>query len=150
MTSLRYVPWGDRRHVIEQSHSRQTVASVDPSSLNSTPRNGASATEKNSSSCGGGADVAAEHRVRLATMMDLVLEQMQQKAVRTLLLHACAAVYVNNPIGGGFVQHLAPLVQPAGGAYSEPARDAGLRIDHLLLSPPLAKRLTVAGVDREV
>jgi len=29
-------------------------------------------------------------------------------------------------------------------------RDAGLRIDHLLLSPPLAKRLTVAGVDREV
>jgi len=48
--------------------------------------------------------------------MDLVLEQMQQKAVRTLLLHACTAVYVNNPIGGGFVQHLAPLVQPAGGA----------------------------------
>ena len=30
------------------------------------------------------------------------------------------------------------------------ARDAGLRVDHLLLSPPLAKRLTVAGVDREV
>src|SRR5438132_1000472 len=30
------------------------------------------------------------------------------------------------------------------------ARDAGLRIDHLLLSPPLAKRLTSAGVDREV
>ena len=30
------------------------------------------------------------------------------------------------------------------------ARDAGLRIDHLLLSPPLAKRLTAAGVDREV
>jgi len=30
------------------------------------------------------------------------------------------------------------------------ARDAGLRIDHLLLSPPLAKRLSVAGVDREV
>jgi len=29
-------------------------------------------------------------------------------------------------------------------------RDAGLRIDHLLLSPPLAKRLTSAGVDREV
>jgi exonuclease III len=29
-------------------------------------------------------------------------------------------------------------------------RDAELRIDHLLLSPPLAKRLTVAGVDREV
>ena len=28
------------------------------------------------------------------------------------------------------------------------ARDAGLRIDHLLLSPPLAKRLTAAGVDR--
>ncbi len=30
------------------------------------------------------------------------------------------------------------------------ARDAGLRIDHLLLSPPLAKRLRSAGVDREV
>jgi exodeoxyribonuclease-3 len=30
------------------------------------------------------------------------------------------------------------------------ARDAGLRIDHFLLSPPLAKRLTAAGVDREV
>ena len=29
-------------------------------------------------------------------------------------------------------------------------RDAGLRIDHLLLSPPLAKRLTSAGVDRNV
>jgi exodeoxyribonuclease III len=29
-------------------------------------------------------------------------------------------------------------------------RDAGLRIDHLLLSPPLAKRLTAAGVDRAV
>lgn len=30
------------------------------------------------------------------------------------------------------------------------ARDAGLRIDHLLLSPPLAKRLASAGVDRAV
>ena len=30
------------------------------------------------------------------------------------------------------------------------ARDAGLRIDHLLLSPPVAKRLTAAGVDRDV
>ena len=29
-------------------------------------------------------------------------------------------------------------------------RNAGLRIDHLLLSPPLAKRLTAAGVDRDV
>lgn len=29
-------------------------------------------------------------------------------------------------------------------------RDAGLRIDHLLLSPDLAKRLEAAGVDREV
>ncbi len=28
-------------------------------------------------------------------------------------------------------------------------RDAGLRIDHFLLSPALAKRLTGAGVDRE-
>jgi exodeoxyribonuclease III len=29
-------------------------------------------------------------------------------------------------------------------------RDAGLRIDHLLLSPPLARRLAPAGVDRDV
>jgi exodeoxyribonuclease-3 len=29
-------------------------------------------------------------------------------------------------------------------------RNAGLRIDHLLLSPPPAKRLTAAGVDRDV
>src|SRR5207237_1771049 len=29
-------------------------------------------------------------------------------------------------------------------------RNAGLRVDHLLLSPPLATRLTPAGVDREV
>ena len=29
-------------------------------------------------------------------------------------------------------------------------RDAGLRIDHLLLSPPLASRLAQAGVDRDV
>jgi exodeoxyribonuclease-3 len=29
-------------------------------------------------------------------------------------------------------------------------RNAGLRIDHLLLSPPLKKRLTAAGVDRDV
>jgi exodeoxyribonuclease-3 len=28
-------------------------------------------------------------------------------------------------------------------------RDAGLRIDHLLLNPKAAKRLTAAGVDRE-
>jgi len=30
------------------------------------------------------------------------------------------------------------------------ARDAGLRIDHLLLSPPISRRLLNAGVDREV
>jgi len=30
------------------------------------------------------------------------------------------------------------------------ARDAGLRIDHLLLNPPLARRLRAAGVDRWV
>jgi exodeoxyribonuclease-3 len=29
-------------------------------------------------------------------------------------------------------------------------RDAGLRIDHLLLSPPIATRLVSAGVDREI
>ena len=33
------------------------------------------------------------------------------------------------------------------GAFS---RNAGLRIDHLLLSPELAPRLKAAGVDREV
>ena len=30
------------------------------------------------------------------------------------------------------------------------ARDAGIRMDHFLLSPPLAKRLMAAGVDRNV
>ena len=30
------------------------------------------------------------------------------------------------------------------------ARDAGLRLDHLLLTPDLAARLRAAGVDREV
>ena len=30
------------------------------------------------------------------------------------------------------------------------ARDAGLRIDYLLLSPEVARRLVAAGVDREV
>src|SRR5207344_2439671 len=30
------------------------------------------------------------------------------------------------------------------------ARNAGLRIDHLLVSPAIAKRLTGAGVDRDV
>lgn len=29
-------------------------------------------------------------------------------------------------------------------------RDAGLRLDHLLVSPKLAKRLRSAGVDRDV
>ncbi|HWH22401.1 MAG TPA: exodeoxyribonuclease III, partial [Allosphingosinicella sp.] len=29
-------------------------------------------------------------------------------------------------------------------------RDAGIRIDHLLLSPAAAKRLKAAGVDRDV
>jgi exodeoxyribonuclease-3 len=39
-----------------------------------------------------------------------------------------------------------------GGKYWRGAfeRDAGLRIDHFLLSPPVAKRLRSAGVDREV
>jgi exodeoxyribonuclease III len=30
------------------------------------------------------------------------------------------------------------------------ARNAGLRIDHLLLNPPAARRLSAAGVDRDV
>ena len=30
------------------------------------------------------------------------------------------------------------------------SRDAGLRLDHILLSPPVAERLTDAGVDRDV
>ena len=29
-------------------------------------------------------------------------------------------------------------------------RNAGLRLDHLLLSPSVAQRLTAAGVDRDV
>ena len=93
---------------------------------------------------------AAEHLVRLATMMDLVLEQMQQKAVRTLLLHACAAVYVNNPIGGGFVQRLAPLVQPAGGACSEPARDrrVGGARRRLQRHAGRSRRLCAGAMDR--
>ncbi len=39
------------------TYSSQIVASVHPSSSNSAARSGASATEKNSSSCGGGTDV---------------------------------------------------------------------------------------------
>ena len=33
---------------------------------------------------------------------------------------------------------------------SASSRDAGLRLDHFLLSPPIAKRLVAAGVDRHV
>ena len=56
---------------------------------------------------------AAEHRVRLAAMMDLVLEQVQQKAVGPLRLHARAAVHMDDPIWPGFVQRLAPGDQSA-------------------------------------
>ncbi|HEY3841454.1 MAG TPA: hypothetical protein VGL72_33015, partial [Bryobacteraceae bacterium] len=55
----------------------------------------------------------AEHRVSLATVMDLVLEQVQKKAIRTLRLHAGASVNLNNPIDSGLVQRLAPGDQPA-------------------------------------
>jgi len=42
------------------------------------------------------------------------------------------------------------LLVPRHKSSGFPARDAGLRIDHLLLSPGVAKRLIAAGVDREV
>jgi hypothetical protein len=48
-----------RRNAVERSYSRQIVASVHPSSANSPARSGASATAKNSSSCGGGTAVPA-------------------------------------------------------------------------------------------
>ena len=41
-------------------------------------------------------------------MMDLVLEQVQQQAIRALRLHPYTAVHLNNLVGGGFVQSLAP------------------------------------------
>jgi hypothetical protein len=49
--------WMVRRNAVERSYSRQIVASVHPSSSNSAERSGASAAEKNSSSCGGGTAV---------------------------------------------------------------------------------------------
>jgi hypothetical protein len=51
---------------------------------------------------------AAEHCVRVAAMMHLVLEKVQQKAVGPLRLHARAAVHTDDPIWPGFVQRLAP------------------------------------------
>jgi hypothetical protein len=56
---------------------------------------------------------AAQHCVCLATVMDLVLEQVQQKAIRTLRLHARASVHVNDAIGAGIVECLAPADQSA-------------------------------------
>src|SRR5207237_9866039 len=41
---------------------------------------------------------AAQHCVCLATVMDLVLEQVAEKATRTLRLVASASVYVNDRI----------------------------------------------------
>jgi len=46
-------------------------------------------------------------------MMDLVLEQVQQKAIRPLLLNVCAPVNVDDPVRSRFVQPLAPGNQPA-------------------------------------
>jgi hypothetical protein len=46
--------------------------------------------------------------VRLAAMVDLVLEQVQQKAVGPFRLHARAAVHMDDPIRPDFVQRLAP------------------------------------------
>jgi exonuclease III len=39
---------------------------------------------------------------------------------------------------------------PFGSISVKPSRDAGLRIDHLLLSPSLKNRLVAGGVAREV
>src|ERR1700730_13443276 len=51
---------------------------------------------------------AAERRVCLAAVMDLGVEQVQQKALCPLRLHARAPVHANDPIRPGFVQRLAP------------------------------------------
>ena len=50
------------------------------------------------------------------------------------------------------IRHLHPDARSTrSGLHAQPlARDAGLRIDHLLLSPSITDRLVSAGVDREV
>jgi hypothetical protein len=39
-----------------------------------------------------------EHRVRLATVMDLVLEEVQQQTVGALGLHVGLAMHADNPV----------------------------------------------------
>jgi len=51
---------------------------------------------------------AAEHRMRLAAMVDLVLKQVQQEAIGPLRLHARAEVHLNDPVWPGFVERIAP------------------------------------------
>ena len=47
--------------------------------------------------------------MRLAAMVNVMLEQVQQQSVRALALHAAAAVHFDDPIGPGFVQPIAPV-----------------------------------------
>ena len=59
--------------------------------------------------------------------------------------------YIEAAIGGVVVGCLyLPSGNPAPGPKFAFARDAGLRIDHLLLSPGIAGRLVAAKVDRDV
>jgi hypothetical protein len=46
--------------------------------------------------------------MRLAAMVDLVLEQVQQRAIGPLRLHARAAVHTDDPVWPGFIQRLSP------------------------------------------
>ena len=56
---------------------------------------------------------ATEHCVSLTTVMHLMLEQMQQQPIGTLRLHARAAMHLDDPIGPGLVESVAPGDQPA-------------------------------------
>ena len=51
--------------------------------------------------------------MRLAAVMDIVLEQMQQQPVGALGLHTCAAMHVDDAIRPFLVQRVAPGDQPA-------------------------------------
>src|SRR2546423_6748783 len=55
----------------------------------------------------------AEHGMRLATVMDLVLEEVQQEAVSPLALHPRAAMHVDDSFGAVLIQGSAPGDQPA-------------------------------------
>ena len=58
----------------------------------STARSGASAAEKNSSSCGGLTEVPDSIACTVAPMVDLMLKKVQQQAVAPLRLHTGIAI----------------------------------------------------------